>query len=469
MTDEAPRRVHPATIAIDLVKSAPSTLLGLPALLAFGAEFGLGRVILFTLLGVGAMAFFTWLGWRNFTYAIVEDQLVISRGVLNRSRRTIPLARVQDVSIEQKLLARIFDLAFVRIETGGSQTDEATLDSVTLPEAQRLRAALRRLPASVPAETEAEAATFAMPIGRVLLYGLFNFSLVWLAAILGILQTFDDLIGFDWSDLIGTAQREVRSHFTIGAGASVLAVGLALGILAGVARTLAREYGFTLVDRGDTFRRIRGLLTRSEVTVVKARIQLTLVRRALVSGRLGWQSLHFQTLGGSDDRSGRQEMAPFGRGEEVAAVVDAAGLPRFERAGLIAVANRHALRAVLRRGVPPTLVFGVAGWFYGPIWLGLALVPIMVAVGLQERRHHRYALRDSSLQVTRGVLSQRDWTVPYPAIQSITVRRSWLQRRLGLASVHADTAGGRGGHRPYIEDLWTADAGAVAVELLARA
>lgn len=475
MNDEAPRRVHPGTIAIGLVKSAPSTLLALPAMLAFGGEFGIGRVVLLTLVGLAAMAFFTWLGWWHLTYHLTDDEFVIESGVLHRSRRSIPLERVQDVSIEQKPLARLFRLALVRIETGGGDKDEATLDSVTLGEAHRLRLALRRAPiavsvgAPVSEVEEAGKPLFAMPIERVLLYGLFNFSLVWLAAIVALLQTADQVIEFDWKELVGIAGREVRSHLTVATGLSVLALALALGIVAGVVRTVTREFGFRLDVLDGRFRRVRGLLTRSEVVIVKARVQLALVRRAPISGWLGWQGLEFQTLGGSDDSSGRQEMAPFARDDEIAEVIDAAGLPHFEAGALIPVARGHVLRMALRHGLPVAIVFTIAGAFFPLLWLGLALVPIPVGLALLQRKRHRYGLRETSVQVTRGVLSQRDWIVPYPAIQTISVRRSWLQRRLGLATVTIDTAGAKGLLRPDIADVATPIATALAQELIARA
>lgn len=474
MTDEAPRRVHPGTIAIGLVKSAPSTLLALPALLAFGGEFGIARVMLLTLVGIVAMAFFTWLGWRHLTYRLAADEFVIESGVLHRSRRSIPLERVQDVSIEQKPLARLFRLALVRIETGGGDKDEATLDSVTLAEAHRLRQALRRLPgasedAPVPIVASDAPPLFAMPLERVLLYGLFNFSLVWLAAIFAALQAADQVIEFDWKELVGIAGREVRSHLTVMAALTVLVLALALGVVAGLIRTLTKEYGFRLDAGEGRFRRVRGLLTRSEVVIVKSRIQLALVRRASISGRLGWRSLEFQTLGGSDDNSGRQEMAPFAHDDEVERVIDAAGLPRFEADALTMVSQGHAVRAALRHGLPVTAVFGVAGAFFPLLWLGLALVPVPVGIALLQRRRHRYALRETSAQVTRGVLSQRDWIVPYAAVQTISVRRSWLQRRLGLSTVAIDTAGAKGWHRPEIADVAAPLAVTLAQDLAARA
>ena len=73
----------------------------------------------------------------------------------------------------------------------------------SLAEAQRLRAALRGqrtvaaegdAPAALPIEPGALPVVFAMTPARILLLGMFSFSLVWLAAIFGVIQLFDQFI-----------------------------------------------------------------------------------------------------------------------------------------------------------------------------------------------------------------------------------------------------------------------------------
>ncbi|WP_163284170.1 MULTISPECIES: PH domain-containing protein, partial [Enterobacteriaceae] len=71
------------------------------------------------------------------------EEVLIQHGVLQRRRRSIPRGRIQDVSIERGPFARIFGLAVVRLETGGGEAEEAMLDSVSMAEAERLRALLR--------------------------------------------------------------------------------------------------------------------------------------------------------------------------------------------------------------------------------------------------------------------------------------------------------------------------------------
>jgi len=356
------------------------------------------------------------------------------------------------------------------------------LDSVSLAEAERLRAALRGSPQNADLLSSAELNVesvesaslpiiFKMPLARVVLLGMFSFSLVWIAALFGLLQFFDQFIDLglddprDWAEV---AKDEVRARFSIAAAVAVAGFALVLGVVSGVIRTLLRDYGFTLRAGAGRFRRTRGLLTRSEVVVAMRRIQLAMVQRGPLRGAFGWNALSFQTLGGSNDPSGRQAMAPLARAHEVAWIVETAGLPHFERLPLRPVAAGHVIRCLLRASPWPVVV-AVAVVAVTPLaWLGmLALLPV-AGIALLQRRYHRYALRDTSLQVMRGVLAQRDWIVPYENVQVVTLRAGWLQRRLGMASVLVDTAGAGGFGAPDVVDLSTADARDLATGLVAR-
>lgn len=476
------RRVHPGTIGLDFLRRAPQTVIGLPAIAGWTSGRGIGWILLAAAVVGVVMLFFTWLGWRRFTYTVAPHELVIERGVLSRSRRSIPLERIQDVSIERKPLARLFGLAEVRVETGGGESDEAVLDSVSVSEAERLRAALRGHTSGVDMFSAAEGGVgtaesavlpviFQMSPGRVMLLGLFGFSLVWIAALFGALQFFDQFLDLGWDQLrdwAEVAEDEMRARFSVTAALIVAGIALVLGVVSGVIRALLREYGFTLRAGTGRFRRTRGLLTRTEVVVAMRRIQLAMIQRGPLRGLFGWNALSFQTLGGSNDPSGRQAMAPLARHHEVARIVDAAGLPPFERLPLQRVAAGHVIRSLLLALPWPVLAIGAALFLTPFAWLGLLLLIPMAIAALLQRRFHRYALRHTSLQVMRGVLAQRDWIVPFENVQVVTLRASWLQRRLGIASVLVDTAGAGGGGAPDVVDVNLPEARALATGLVER-
>jgi putative membrane protein len=482
--DGTPRRLHPATILVAIARGAPSTLLGLPALLAVVAKMELLLV-----LGAAAAVFLgtallRWVAWRRFTYLLTDDAVVIESGVLSRNRRTIPYERMADVGIEQRPLQRMFGLATLTLETGGAGQDEGKLDSVSMAEAERLRAVLHRQRAGVlvpetpedqadPVPAPVASILFAMDAGRVLLSGLFNFSLVWIAVGLGVFQFLGPALGIDdetmWravADRTGMIGSEPTGSWaaTIATGATLV---LVLGVIAGLIRTTLRDYGFSLSDDGGRLRRVRGLLTRSETVIALPRVQLAAIDSGPLRRWLGWQRLRGQLLGG-EGATGRQDLAPLARADEVDRLLDALRLPRLDPADMTQVSHRHVWRTVLRSIVPPALVIAaVALWKAQALFAVPLLVPVL-AVALLRRKHHRYALDGDLLQVQRGVVTRTIWVVPIARIQSITLSRGWIQRRLGLASVRIDTAGAGIFAGPDIHDLREGTAATLVADLTRR-
>lgn len=477
----APRRLDPRTIVVRSLQGSPSLILAVPVVLAWsrGEGFPLGILLPGVALLMTVTLFLGWLRWRVFTYSILPGQVVIAHGLVKRTRRSIPAERIQDVSIKQGLLSRIFGLAEVRIETGGGEAEEGRLDSVSLSEAHRLRRVLREIRSGAGAGAEAggdpeeaEALLFRMGVPRLVFSGLFRFSLVWIAAIFGLLQYLDPALGYGWDawlDMLGVAEQAWRSRLDAGLLLGVVGLAIGLGLAAGIVRTVLRNFGFRLTHAGTRFRYRRGLLTRTEVAVARRQIQLGLVERGAVSGRLGWRAFKVQTLGGGDEVSGRQELAPFARAAEIEPVIALAGLPPFEPSGLRSVSSWHAVIGLLGLVAAPALVVLAATAVFPLAGLLLAALPVLLAVALLRRRCHRYGLAPTSVQVSRGVLIRRDWTIPYGNVQAVTVTRGPLQRRFGVATVRIDTAGGRGLHRPHVHDVDEDEAAAFVGELVARA
>ena len=462
----ADRRVHPGTIALRFAREVPSTVLALPAAFAF-----ISKTSIPTVLGIAAaiavlMLLINWIAWSRFRYGVGTGDIVIESGILTRTRRSIPFARVQDVDIERRLLARLFGLARVKVETGGSAKDEGVIDSVTVAEADRLRAAVRAwrggevgaVPVeAAPAEAPAARLLFAMDTPRVLLSGLFNFSLVYIAGLFALLQAFDDWLPFNIYDparWIGLADRHMPGRFTAGAMLSVALVALLLGVAAGVLRTIARDHGFRLIAEGSRLRRERGLFTHTEAVLAKKRLQLALVRTGPIRRLFGWFELFFQSLGAGTDGGGHQSAAPLARWDELQPILDEAGafsLPPPPE--LKMVSRRHIVRAVGVTVFPPLIAILAASIWFKPALFALALLPLLGGFAALDRHFHRYALGDALLFVRRGVWRQQLWIVPVGNAQAISLTRSWLQRRLGLASLAIDTAGAPALSSPAIVDM----------------
>jgi putative membrane protein len=464
----ADKRLHPGTIGVRFLKDSPQTLIGLPAVLALMSDVGWGLIALLALASIVVLNFTQWLTWRRFQYGVGEREILIESGLFSRNRRSIPFDRIQDLDIERGPLHRLFGLAKVRIETGAGGKDEGVLDSVTLTEVDRLRAAIRAgqsgaalepgQPAAAAAAAEPESRTvFAMSPRRVLASGPFNFSLLWVAGLFGVLQTFDDWLPFDLYDAerwIGLAEQRLPGRIAVSAILAGLVLAFLLGFLTGIVRTTLRDWSFRLLGEGKRLRRVRGLFTRTEVVIPKRRVQLALLATGPLRKRIGISELMLQTLGSSQGQGGLQTAAPFARAPEVDAII--AELPGLRLPGgtaLEQVSSRHILRSAIRVMLLPALAIGVNAVWRPEALYFLPFLPLLLGGAFLGRRYHRYALSGELLFVQAGFWRRRLWALQVANAQTVSLSRSFLQRRLGLATLSIDTAGAPLLGGPRIVDL----------------
>lgn len=472
----ADRRLHPATLFIRFIKRAPEFVLGLPALIGFASDANMRKILLIAAVGATVSFAASLMSWLRFRYGVGERDILIESGVLNRQRRTIPFDRIQDIDIEQRFLARLLGTAKVRIETGGGGKDEGSLDTIHLAEAHRIREVIRRS-AVQPGEGEpatAEAAPeepllFEMPLPRLLLAGLFNFSLFYLAVIGAGLQYLQPLLERNIGDPKKWIAPAGETAAQIGFYATLLLLGIVLflGVVTGVLRTVARDYRFRLSRMATGFRRQRGLFTLSEVVIPLWRVQLAVVGSGWLRRHLGWYSLEFQTLGADAQQSGHQPAAPFARIEEIVPILEQAGIEQLPpEASYIRVSRLSVLRRYLADLIPLALLAIVASLFWPQALVALVPLSLVAALVVLQWRRHRYVLTEQAIYVSEGLFRHRLWIMPYGKAQTISVTRSPLQRRFGLASVAVDTAGASLFRSPIVRDLDHDAADALAARLL---
>jgi len=160
---EGARRTSPRVVLVHTITFRQARQL-VPLVIPLAAATGFGGgtttvvvlVIAVTLLSLGTAA----VSWSRFSYADGPAAVVVTRGLLARSVRTVPNDRIRGVEVEAPPLHRLFGLVRVRIDAaaGAAGKDEELLvDGVVRAEGDRLRTAVlthRSTPDAASAEPE---------------------------------------------------------------------------------------------------------------------------------------------------------------------------------------------------------------------------------------------------------------------------------------------------------------------------
>lgn len=448
---DAERRLHPMSWLFVLLASLKQFILPLLALLVFGQG---DRNALWPLIGVGVLALVS--VWQYFTYryGVADDALVVRQGLLERSLRVIPFARIHNVALQQSMLHRVFGVAEVRLESAGGQKPEAEMRVLKLEDALALEALVRRRGAAAVDATPAATgdALLELPTGEVLRLGLVsNRGLVLLGAAFAAVSQVDRRVIpnlFErWGEtLFGWAgERQFEAtEYVLAAITFVVLVVLLLRLLS-VALALLQYHGFRLTEHGRRLTVERGLLGRWRTSVSRRRIQAWTLREGLLHRMLGRRSLEIDTA--VSEQGGQQrtlrEVAPIATPDTCADLVDHL-LPRAQWDQL--AWNPLPAASWWRLWLPslPWVAIGTAAltWRFGA-WglLLLAWLPWAAIKARQRTLRAGWALGSELVAVREGWLDRHWRFAEIDKLQATQLVQSPLDRRCGTATVWLDTAG----------------------------
>jgi putative membrane protein len=435
-----------------------------------GWDGGLIYVVPAIVLGLALTVLFSWVAWRHFRYRLGDSDIRVERGLLSRTARSVPYERIQDVSLEQSLVPRLFGMVEVKFETGAGGKDELKIGYITVAEGAAMRETVRAgragepAPEAVAAAPEAEARTlFAMDLGRLATFGVFEFSLVVFAVLGGAAQQFDFLLPFDiWNFEAWTRMLAGPGHWLEELGFAAQAIGAALdlatlaivGLVTGLGRTVLRDYGFRLDETPKGLRRRRGLLTRTDVVMPLHRVQALKLTTGIVRRRFGWHGLSVVSLA-TDAKDAHHVVVPFAKMDEIAPVVETSGfaLPDTStqwRLASVRQRNDSIALTVILFG----LLAGGAALFFSSLPHFPAVLPLLVPVGLGLAgvffaarewylwRHRRHARDARQLFVRHGWLAPRLDIASRVKLQSVEITQGPWARRRGYAALKFGIAGG---------------------------
>lgn len=340
-----------------------------------------------------------YVSWRVTRYRLADGELQIDSGLLQRRQRRVPLVRLQSVDVVRPLVGRFLGLSEVRMEVVGSNDSEARLSFLGDEEAQRVRVELLSL-TGAPREDDAPDAPADLPEERLLVKVpsrvLVTSILLGAPAITAVLV------------LVVLLATLVVSPTAAG---GLLAVAVPLLLVTGqvTVRRLLSEYDFEVAESADGLRLRHGLLEKRAQTIPTGRVQTVTIVQPLLWRRRGWVRVEVDVAGYA------------GGGEE-----------QQLTSALLPVAPREFAQQLVDRVLQGPLPLPVAGTPRGARWLA----PL-------ERSRLLLGLDDRFLVASSGWLVRRTDVVPMAKIQSLRSTQGPVQRRLGLATLHADSAGRR--------------------------
>lgn len=460
---DAERRLHPLSWLFVLLLQLKQFIVPIAVVLFGSARNEDSMYELFGLIGAGALVLVSVAQYFVYRWRIAPDGLVIRDGLVQRSVRHIPFARIHNVGLHQTLLHRVFGVAEVRLESAGGVKPEAEMRVLALADAHALEALVRHGAARAQAAEGAGVAD-ALPADTTLLalstMEVVRAGLVSNRGMIVVASGFA-ILGQSSSGLIGDGVRALVKLATgyasewhlgvtgtvIGALALLAAFLVVLRVLS-VALALLQFHGFTLSEAGRRLSVQSGLLTRMRASLPRHRIQAWRIHEGLLHRWFHRRALRVDTASlqaGNETRS-LKYLAPIATPEAIDGLVrhllPGAAWPALPWRGLHPKAWR---RMYFWPWLATFAIAATACVRFGP-WglLVLALLPAWMLRARVLAARARWAWDGRLLAVREGWIDRRWHFAEIGKLQSVQLVQGPFDRRHAMASVYVDTAGGNG-------------------------
>ncbi|MBB4935353.1 putative membrane protein [Lipingzhangella halophila] len=480
------RRLSPLTVWAD--GAVIAALTGLAAVVAAVVLTLVGMFVPWGLLAVlasmllaGVLVGSEVLRYRHTRYQVTGERLEVRSGVLARAHLSLSRDRIRSVDLATPLWTRPFGLCKVTVGTGQKvgSGDEITLTYVETAEGDRLRRDLLHQttagPDAAPGdETADETATRVLATMAPVWFGYgvaapgpAALAYSGIAAVAGALSEF----GIRWiADTYLDAGAAPSAGFVVTWTLLALAGAVALASLGALALHVEAWWNYRLTrEPNGTLRVRRGLLNLSSVSIEERRLRGVELREYLPLRWFGAASVAAVASGLDSEEGGGQKSlvpkrslspeVPRARAERIAA----ASLPGAVLGPLTAHPGAALRRRLLRAAaaVAGLTVLATALTLVSsaepvartpvptiPLWVAAAVLVVSAPIaGLYAWGCYRglgHGLTERHLAMRRGMAARSTAVLKREAVIGWTVRRSFFQRRAGLATIGATIAADKG-------------------------
>ena len=404
------------------------------------------------LIAYAVMLAWEYLVWKNYSYSIEEDKIKITKGVIRKNQREIPLKRIQNVDISRNIVHRVVGLSKVDLETAGGSDTEASLKYVTPDEGERIREHVKggaEKHSDQEKDTEDQETFYEISDGKLVLLSAISLDRRTLFGFFTIFAFF--------SAGLGVAVENLGLPGTV--ILSVLMTGTAILIfLSNFVINFEKYYGFRLWRNRDSLRYERGLLNRKEGSIPLDKIQTMSVEENILKRLTGYATLKIETAGYSGEKAMKQ-------GSEAAIPLDSReAVVRFaEKLQNIKTPETQEISRKARRRyfarysliTLPLVILSVA--LNAPAVITTVTVVLSALTPLAAHlkwKNRGYGIGKEHFRTVNGFWNRKTMITPYYRIQNLIETRSIFQRRWNLSSLTMDVAGaGRITDNPVIHDL----------------
>lgn len=410
--------------------------------------------------------------YRNFTFHVEGDSLIIHKGVLVKEKKSVPVERIQSIQVTKNVIQRLLGLVALKVDTAGSRGSELEIPALERDRADALRdllyekkEALLTEEPEISEQGENTQREEAKPKkkrpdreeGDVLVkLGIFDLLKVGLtenhlktgfiaiAFVFGYASQYQELLEQYLEGYVDTYASKV-ANAGIALIVSALILYAVFSILLSLIRTILRFFNLKAVLKSEAVEISTGLLQRNEYRVPKNKIQYIEWETNPLRRAVGYESAKLKPSNSMGEVAGQQNIEIPALKFESSKRLAQGVFPNIHEPEFYIAANRAAYARLF--GFISALIFAPLAvlLFYHFGYPGIStvvLILLFAALGYRYGKTVRVHFDLDFIYIKRGWLFPKRIVLPSYKAQSVEFAQNILLRRRNLCHLKFYTAAG---------------------------
>ncbi|WP_374018674.1 PH domain-containing protein [Paenibacillus thiaminolyticus] len=439
-------RQHPIKIAVHLYRTIRYMIIPYTLLLFREIRAGTGQqpYWVYGVAVVIGLSILLWsiISWWKDTYQIGESEIVIQRGVLITTQRTIPLERITNISIEQTWTDRLVGSATAELHTSDSNEEADARFVLTRRNADMLLAKMNRPMSGVSNQAKPNwvlqpkdilmraISSNSFWLGVPLCLTIVTYVWEWVEPSteegVSLIRFFQDEI---WKEILTTELIPVLPALL-----GIIALCVFASWLLSLAMMQVRYHKWSVIRDSDYIHIQYGWYERKSISLHTVKIQSIRVKEQVFSRYLGYVSVWMDCVGYAGEKKVKLLLPAIHRSKMHTALEML--LPEFT----IVNPQRHlpagkAMYFVWLPVIAVSLVIVVSAILSLWAWLTIPFAAAIYWRGIRKYSGTLWEIDGNQCVIAKPGLTRTTVYVQRQAIQSITSRQTRIQRIFGIFQI----------------------------------
>ena len=419
----------------------------------------LAVIVLILIIGVIA-----YLRFLNFTFYIDDDhdEFIVNEGIINKTKTTIQLNKIQQVNIHQNLIQRLIGIYALSVDTAGTDKKEGNIKAISHLMALTLKAKLLENEnkivhtVSESNETKVNSELNQSPFLKINLSSLFKIGITsnYVRSI-GLILTFfftiiDNLRNIGKDDVIDEDKigKIIDSYPVIYAVLFFILVMFTIVFLINIGRTVVKYFDYTITKQKGSLLLSYGLIN-TDITILKPeKVQIVTITRNYFQKKLNVLEIKIKQAI-SDEKKQRKSSIeiPGCNTSERDQILELIFNQLPEKGTMMLPNFRKLVFSIFLTIVLPLSGFFIFGNYVNAevfkfTHLAIAIAIFLLLIHFFGFKNYRIFINDNHIIKQSGAWDIQNDIIEIKKIQAITTSQLFWHKNLNIGSLTLHTAGG---------------------------